>query len=981
MTWPVLSIPRHVKKRSLKTRTTGRVQTASARDGTLQGLARREARAPRLWPGLGLILAFNGLFILWQHLHPANQNTFVAVDNVAQFLGPLLVLPWRLARPWSWRRGADNPSGRARTRGSWSPILLGLGILSWALGQVVWTYEESVLHQPPFPSWSDVGYLAGYPIITLGILLLPVRRLPLATLLRLLLDSAMSMTAVVTFSWYFLLGPTFLGGADTLLAKAVGTAYPLWDLVLMLCLLLIAARSSDPALRWPVGLLALGLCVIVATDSVFNLQQLHGVYATGALTDVGWPLGYMLLGLGARTLRLSPPGQRTVRQADDGVVDANTPARGLALWSTLLPYALIPAVGALLAYTIYIRADDALQPGVYVGATVLTVLVVVRQVVALLENRVLYRSLRDAYQRLEESNHTTMAHARHTVQLNEDLRHSEERFRALVEHASDMVSIVDADGVLRYVSPSHETVLGYAPGQLEGKNIFALVYPDGRDKAIDLFANHRQGTPVPGPAECRVRHADGSWLTLEITGNNRLDDPAVRGIILNSHDVTLRKQIEETLQHQAHHDPLTDLPNRVLLHQQLGQALREKGSLALLVMDLDHFKEINDTLGHHYGDLLLQQVSDRVRGVLRSSDTVARLGGDEFGLLLPGADAAGALSVASAVRAVLDTPFSVEKQTLTVKASIGVALAPAHGADAATLLRRADVAMYLAKRSGDGGALYDVAQDDHSPARLSLVSELQHAVDEGDLLLHYQPLVELATGRLVAVEALLRWPHPEHGLILPDGFIPLAEHNGLIAPLTRWALNAALRQCRLWQRAGLRPRMHVNLSMHDLHDVALPDRVAELLRQHDVAADALTLEITESALMADPARALDVLTRLAHLGVRSAIDDFGAGYSSLSYLKRLPVNAIKIDKSFVQGLRHPGDERSTDATIVRSVVALGHALGLEVVAEGIEHRVALDMLAALGCDAAQGYYLSRPLSARDMEGWAAAPRGLSRIGA
>ncbi len=944
---------------------------------------------PLPWPGIGLILAFNGLFILWQHLHPADQDTFVAVDNVAQFLGPLLVLPWCVARPWPWQRSAGNASRRARAHASWPSILLGLGILSWALGQVVWAYEESVLHQPPFPSWSDAGYLAAYPFITLGILLLPARRLPLATLLRLLLDSAMSMTAVVTFSWYFILGPTFLAGADTLLAKAVGTAYPLWDLVLMLCLLLIAARSSDPAMRWPVGLLALGLCVIVATDSVFDLQQLHGVYATGALTDVGWPLGYMLLGLGARTLRLSPAGQpagkRAGRQADVVVVDAGAPARGPALWSTLLPYALIPAVGALLTYTIYVRGDESLQPGVYAGAAILTVLVVVRQVVALLENRVLYRSLQDAYHRLEESNQTTVEQARHTAQLNEALRHSEERFRALVEHASDLVSIVDADGVLRYVSPSHQTVLGYAPGQLEGTRIFALVHPDERDKAIDMFANHRQGAPAGAPGEFCIRHADGSWRTLEIAGNNRLDDPAVGGIILNSHDVTLRKRIEETLQHQAHHDPLTDLPNRILFHQQLGQALRgaprEQEPLALLVMDLDRFKEINDTLGHHYGDLLLQQVGDRVRGALRSSDTVARMGGDEFGLLLPGADAAGALSVAATVRAALDAPFMVEKQTLTVKASIGVALAPAHGADAATLLRRADVAMYLAKRSGGGVALYDVAQDEHSPARLSLVSELRHAVDDDGLLLHYQPLVELASGRFLAVEALLRWPHPEHGLIPPDRFVPLAEHNGLIAPLTRWALDAALRQCRLWQRAGLHLRMHVNLSMHDLHDMALPDRVAELLRRHDMAAADLTLEITESALMADPARALDVLTRLAQLGVRSAIDDFGTGYSSLSYLKRLPVNAIKIDKSFVQGLRHPGDEGSTDATIVRSVVALGHALGLEVVAEGIEHRAALDMLAALGCDAAQGYYLSRPLPARDVESWTATPRGLSQIGA
>ena len=430
-----------------------------------------------------------------------------------------------------------------------------------------------------------------------------------------------------------------------------------------------------------------------------------------------------------------------------------------------------------------------------------------------------------------------------------------------------------------------------------------------------------------------------------------------------------RVRAQEALRHQALHDALTGLPNRTLLQDRLDHALqtaqREQGVLSLLLMDLNRFKEINDTLGHQHGDLLLQQVGSRVRDALRASDTVARLGGDEFAVLLPGADAAGAVRVAQAVLAALAAPFDVKGQDLGVGASIGIALFPAHGADVQTLLRQADVAMYVAKRAGSGYAVYDTKHDGHSPARLTLESALRHAIAHGELILHYQPKAEVATGRVHRVEALVRWSHPEQGIIPPDQFIPLAEQTGLIAPLTRWVLDTALRQCRAWQGRGLHVGVAVNLSMRTLHDADLPETVACLLQRYAIAPGLLTLEVTESALMVDPTQAQSVLERLAQLGVKLSIDDFGTGYSSLGYLKQLPVHEIKIDKSFVIGM----SANDKDTAIVRSVSDLSHNLGLAVVAEGVEDRATWDLLAALGCDMAQGYYLSRPLPAADLERW------------
>jgi diguanylate cyclase (GGDEF)-like protein len=467
--------------------------------------------------------------------------------------------------------------------------------------------------------------------------------------------------------------------------------------------------------------------------------------------------------------------------------------------------------------------------------------------------------------------------------------------------------------------------------------------------------------------EARVR-GDARWVSVMIFLGLALLYGVLFRIVAGA-SRTLRRQAEIN-EHQALHDSLTDLPNRTLFHDRVGQALsiarREHLPAAVMIMDLDRFKEVNDTLGHASGDELLKQAGVRLRATLRESDTVARLGGDEFGVLLPRVvDSAAAVSVARKLRRALEEPFTIHGLALQMEASVGIALFPEHGDDVHSLLQRADVAMYEAKEQPGGCEIYARERDGYSPDRLTLLTELRRGIERGELVLHYQPKADLRTGDIHGAEALVRWNHPVRGLVRPDEFIPLAQKTGVIVPLTSFVLSEALRQCRKWQLEGLDLCVGVNLSARSLLDVHLPDTVADLLRRWEVPPSLLELEITESTILADPIRAMHVLSRLGEMGVRLAIDDFGTGYSSLSYLKRLPVDEIKIDKSFILGM---GDD-DNDAVIVRSTIDLGRNLGLKVVAEGVETPAAWRRLLHLGCDVAQGDYLSRPVPAEELTAW------------
>ncbi len=429
----------------------------------------------------------------------------------------------------------------------------------------------------------------------------------------------------------------------------------------------------------------------------------------------------------------------------------------------------------------------------------------------------------------------------------------------------------------------------------------------------------------------------------------------------------------EANRRQALHDALTGLPNRTLLRQRADAALdgAAPGSVALMLIDLDRFKEINDTLGHAHGDVVLQAVAERLRGAVRGTDTVARLGGDEFAVLLPGVEGAQAAEeLATRALAALVGGVEADGISLDVEASIGIAMAGDDGTDVEALLRNADIAMYSAKDRSLGVCVYGSELDDHSPERLGLLGDLRRAIDAGELVVHWQPKVSLPGGEVRGVEALLRWHHPQRGMIPPGVFIPAAERTPVIRPLTRYVLEAAVAQCARWRAAGRHLDVAVNVSARNLLDDRFVDDVLEVLARWEVPASSLELEVTESAIMADPARAQLILGRLAAVGVTLSIDDFGAGYTSLSHLKDLPVHQLKIDRSFVAQMT--SDPR--DALIVRSVVELGRNLGLTTIAEGVEDRDTFDRLADLGCDVAQGYLVCRPLPADRLEAWADAAR-------
>ncbi len=423
------------------------------------------------------------------------------------------------------------------------------------------------------------------------------------------------------------------------------------------------------------------------------------------------------------------------------------------------------------------------------------------------------------------------------------------------------------------------------------------------------------------------------------------------------------------LEYQARHDSLTSLPNRAMLFERLeaglADALEHDESLALLILDLDRFKEVNDTLGHQVGDRMLQEVGRRLESVLRRTDMVARLGGDEFAVLLPGAGMQVSKAICRKILARLESPVKVENLRLRAAVSIGVAQCPDHGRDASLLMRHADIAMYEAKRRQQGFAFYTSERDEYSLSRLGLPSELRDAISADQLVLEYQPMVDFRSGRIFCAEALVRWQHPQYGLIPPEEFIPTAEQTGVIRPVTLWVIDRALKQAAVWSRSGIDLQISINLSVRSLQDRSLPMQVQKLVDRHNVDPQHVILEITESAIMNDPLTARRVMRRLSGMGFNLSIDDFGTGYSSLAYLKQLPVDEIKIDKSFVTRM----DEDENDAVIVRATIDLAHNLGLKVVAEGVESGDVWNLLEMLGCDTAQGYYIHKPLKPQELAAW------------
>jgi diguanylate cyclase (GGDEF)-like protein/PAS domain S-box-containing protein len=562
-------------------------------------------------------------------------------------------------------------------------------------------------------------------------------------------------------------------------------------------------------------------------------------------------------------------------------------------------------------------------------------------------------------------------HARESEKARQDAR---ERYREIIDRIPALTYLARADATrsAAYVSAQAEAMTGFPAGEWMSDPEFwsRRVHPDDHDRVLAEY-QRSVATAEPFMAEYRVVKRDGDvawWRDQgDVYRSGPEQTPLLGSVVV---DITAHREAQETLRDMIQRDPLTGLANRALLQRRLEQALkrsaRERRPLAALLIDLDGFRQVNNTLGHQNGDLVIREVAARLGDVVGEADRVARVRGDEFALLLPDADAALAQQVAGKILKALEQPIMVERLPIEMNASIGIALAPEHGDSPEVLLRKADLAMQTAKKQRAGSVLYSNACDPYNPRALVLLGELRRALEGDQLLLHYQPKVDLKTNAVIGAEALVRWRHPKRGMVPPGEFIGLAEQGGLIKRLTRWVLGEAVGQCEAWWRGGTRLPVSVNLSARNLQDTQLLDEVPELLAKRKLDPELLELEITETAVMADAPRAMETLRGLRATGVGLAVDDFGTGYSSLVYLRKLPVSQLKIDKSFIIGM---AAKEAEDEVIVRSTTDLGHHLGLQVVAEGVEDRPTYERLAQFGCDAAQGYYMAKPMTASDLGIW------------
>lgn len=548
----------------------------------------------------------------------------------------------------------------------------------------------------------------------------------------------------------------------------------------------------------------------------------------------------------------------------------------------------------------------------------------------------------------------TRIRARRAADLEQErtqaLAESETRFRALVQNASDMIAVLEPDGKVRYASPATQAMLGI---DADGKSFWLDVLKVSDDNKRIL--EQARGEAV----EVSTRHANGEKRDLELRVQNHQDNPDVKGIIVNAHDITQRKRLEHDLRHQALHDPLTDLPNRRYFSQQLEKALKESFTkVAVLFIDLEGIKLVNDSFGHDRGDLLLIEASRRIRDCLRSEDTLGRLGGDELVAVLPSVqDELGVSEVAKRILKSLALPFKIEGQEVFLTPSIGVSLS-FEKATPSDLVRQAGIAMYQAKREAKDVLFFESAMGEEAPERLRLESDMRRGIEQNEFTVYYQPKVDLKTGKIASMEALVRWQHPQRGFVSPAKFIPFAEETGLIEPLGKIVLETACREAVAWQpKTGEPIVMAVNLSAIQFRNPNLVEEVKDVLIRTGLPPQALELEITESAVLGDVNATIATLEELKKLGIRLAIDDFGTGYSNLGHLRKFPVDVLKIDQSFVRGMTGALD----DTPIVEAVISLAKALELHVVAEGVETAQQMEQLKELGCDLGQGYYFAKPL--------------------
>jgi diguanylate cyclase (GGDEF)-like protein/PAS domain S-box-containing protein len=879
------------------------------------------------------VLAASVAFESFLLVRPFGDRLIGVVDNLVLALGGGVAA-------WACRRRAQAEHGVPRSGWSW----LGRACAVFAISEAGFAAEYAWRTSTPQPgeSYVDVLTVLVIPFAMVGLVRLAGSPSVTGRLLSVLDGLVLGLSGLFV-GWAAVLAPTYRDTEAGTLAQAAMLVFLAGSLAVFALVLVLAMRWQGD--RGTLVLLVVGFGWLTATQVAYGEVSIRGTYRTGhPLLDIGWFGPFLLIALAARR---------------PAVAEQHEAWRRRWLLSLLVPYAAFVLVAAT-SFVLLLR-DEPFDLLLQATVAAVALLLLTRLLITLLENRALTVDLE---QRVDER--------------SREVRRSEERLQSVLRYSSDVIALADHDGTLTYVSPATSAVLGCAPEAVRGRAFLDLVHVADRTTAEHALRSAADGPQAATTLSCRLSSDGNDWRPVEATVS-----ASPEGLVLNLRDVSERAALLDEMRRLALHDSLTSLPNRRLLHERVRHALdraaRSGEEVSLLYVDLDHFKRVNDTAGHAVGDEVLVQVADRLRSCLRPADTAARLGGDEFAVLLEGTAAEEAEEVAHRLVEALSPGYDVTGQTVTVSASVGVRTCVGGGASSDVLLRDADVAMYQAKADGRGRAVvFRQQMQDHLVAQMELERGLRKALAEEELTLVYQPIVDLWSGEVLGVEALVRWSTGEGGAVPPVLFIPLAEELGLIQELDRWVLRRACRQVCQWQHrfprhVGL--RANVNLSALELHEAGLVDDVRQVLAETGLPPQCLTLEITEAAVLPDPAGSASVLAGLRQLGVSVSLDDFGTGSTSLATLRAFPLDEIKIDRMFVEALEDDPAQRG----LVQAIVSLAAALNLRTVAEAVETSDQLHMLQAMHCGSAQGHLLAAPMAPDDVAVLFA--RGLPALGA